>query len=276
MLKQRIITAVVLLAILLPLMFHERSEPFCAVGLLMIAAGGWEWGRLNGLSHGASVLLGCLLGGVLAMIWLIVGLTLSPHVWWLAGLIWLVATPWLLRVGGDGWKRIPRLLRISIGLLVLSLAWLAMAQARLQGVNFLLSIMAVVWMADVAAYFGGKAFGRRKLAPTISPGKSWAGVYSGFLGVALLAVSWSWADTQFKMDSQSLFTQLNNRLGGATWAALAFLTAMSVVGDLIESLVKRSAGFKDSSNLLPGHGGVLDRVDALLPVMPLALLMTLI
>ena len=207
---------------------------------------------------------------------MVIGLVVSPYVWWFAGLIWIVFTPWLLWVGGAGWSRIAQPLRVCLGLLVLSLAWLAMAQARLQGVNFLLSIMAIVWMADVAAYFGGRAFGRRKLAPTISPGKSWAGVYSGFLGVALLAVAWVWADGKFSMDSTSLFTQLNERLGNAAWAALAFLTAMSVVGDLVESLVKRSAGFKDSSNLLPGHGGVLDRVDALLPVMPLALLMALL
>lgn len=274
MLKQRIITALVLLAILLPLMFHEHPEPFCAFGLVMIAAGGWEWCRLNGVSHGFSIASGVVLGTMLAAIWAIFGLAVNPLVWWIPGLIWVISAPWLLFKGGDGWTKIARPVRFAAGLLALSFAWLALAQARLIGINFLLSVMALVWVADVAAYFGGRAFGKRKLAPTISPGKSWAGVYSGFLGVALLAVAWIWADTHFVLDSASLFTHLSQDLGWGSWLALAFLTSMSVVGDLVESLVKRSAGFKDSSNLLPGHGGVLDRVDALLPVMPMAMLMS--
>ena len=130
-----------------------------------------------------------------------------------------------------------------------------------------------VWAADIAAYFGGRAFGKRKLAPSISPGKSWEGVWSGMLGVLLLAAFWLLVvDRQLPVDSRSLYAQLIQHLGYVTAAlALLFLSMMSVVGDLFESLVKRSAGAKDSSGLLPGHGGVLDRIDALLPVMPIAL-----
>ena len=153
-------------------------------------------------------------------------------------------------------------------------AWLALATAKTIGINFILSVFCLVWAADIAAYFGGRALGKRKLAPAISPGKSWEGVWSGMLGALLLAASWLWLDATFAMDSASLYTLLYRRLGLAMLLlVILFLSAMSVVGDLFESLVKRSAGAKDSSGLLPGHGGVLDRVDALLPVFPIALAM---
>ena len=129
-------------------------------------------------------------------------------------------------------------------------------------------------MADIAAYFAGRAFGRRKLAPAISPGKSWEGVWGGMLGVVTMAGLWIGVDTQWSVDSPSLFTRLYEARGLAfLMVATLFLTMMSVTGDLVESLVKRSAGMKDSSQLLPGHGGVLDRVDALLPTLPLAMML---
>jgi phosphatidate cytidylyltransferase len=151
-------------------------------------------------------------------------------------------------------------------------AWLALSHARSIGINFTLSVLCLVWVADIAAYFGGRRFGRRKLAPTISPGKSWEGVYSGLAGVFVLALVWRSAESRLAADSLSLYGRLVEQLGliGGL-AALAFLAGMSVVGDLLESLVKRAAGAKDSSQLLPGHGGFLDRIDALLPVMPLSL-----
>jgi phosphatidate cytidylyltransferase len=147
-----------------------------------------------------------------------------------------------------------------------------MSHARGIGINFILSVFCLVWVADIAAYFGGRRFGKRKLAPSISPGKSWEGVYSGMVGVFVLSLAWRAAEAHFNTDSLSLYGQLLTHLGliGGL-AALAFLAGMSVVGDLMESLVKRAAGAKDSSRLLPGHGGVLDRVDALLPVFPLSL-----
>ncbi len=153
-------------------------------------------------------------------------------------------------------------------------AWLALVGSRALGVNFLLSLLCIVWMADIAAYFGGRAFGRRKLAPAISPGKSWAGVYSGMAGTLVLAVVWLWIERSWpgSAGGASWFSLVAARLGTLPMlVAVLFLAALSVVGDLVESLVKRSAGAKDSSTLLPGHGGVLDRIDAVLPVLPLAL-----
>jgi phosphatidate cytidylyltransferase len=166
---------------------------------------------------------------------------------------------------------------MTIGFVVLISAWLAVAQAHFVGVNFLLSILALVWAADIFAYFAGRAWGtrvvKRKLAPGISPGKSWEGVWGGMAGVLVLAVFWSWADGYFQAAVPSLFSRLFANHGWVTLVALACLAGISVVGDLIESLVKRSAGAKDSSALLPGHGGVLDRIDALLPALPMAMML---
>jgi phosphatidate cytidylyltransferase len=159
------------------------------------------------------------------------------------------------------------------GVLALWACWLAMFQAKISGVNFLFSLLLVVWMADIAAYFSGRAFGRHKLAVRISPGKSWEGVFGGVLGVILMAGIWVWIDVQWPSDSLSLFSRLYAHGWFFFLLATLFLVAMSVLGDLVESLVKRSADMKDSSHLLPGHGGVLDRVDALLPTLPLALML---
>jgi phosphatidate cytidylyltransferase len=278
MLKQRILTAVVLLAILLPALFWKTPEPFLAIALLLIAAGGWEWGRLNGLAQGPSLALGGVTLALCAAAWA-ADLTTQPSLtlWAVVGACWVLAGGWLIRAGVPGWPQVPRALRVAGGVLALVLAWLAMAQARVIGVNFLLSILVLVWVADIFAYFAGRAFGlkftKRKLAPAISPGKSWEGVWGGMAGVLVLAVAWTLADASARAQVPSLYT----RLASTGWIVLVlaacFLAAMSVVGDLVESLVKRSAGMKDSSQLLPGHGGVLDRVDALLPTLPLAMML---
>ncbi|MCA0241732.1 MAG: phosphatidate cytidylyltransferase [Proteobacteria bacterium] len=273
MLRQRIITALVLLAILLPALFAARAWPFALVTLLMIGAAGWEWARLNGFAGAAAVASGLLLAvaclAALAAGWA----SDAPRpVWWLAAAVWVLGGVAALRAGPPAWPALPKGLRLALGLALLWAGWLALAQARAIGINFILSVLCLVWMADIAAYFGGRAFGRRKLAPSISPGKSWEGVWSGMAGVLLLAFAWTAVEAGGGADSRSLFGALFDRLGQWPGAlALLALAAMSVVGDLIESLVKRAAGAKDSSNLLPGHGGVLDRVDALLPVFPLAL-----
>ena len=194
-------------------------------------------------------------------------------VWSITGAAWVLAAAWLIRHGVSRWATLARSLRLVAGLLALWLTWVAMYQAKVMGVNFLLSVLFLVWMADIAAYFSGRAFGRRKLAPAISPGKSWEGVWGGMVGVLLMAGTWIWIDTAYAVDSASLFTRLYARGGPFLVLATLFLVMMSVAGDLVESLVKRSAGMKDSSQLLPGHGGVLDRVDALLPALPLALML---
>ncbi|AOF87324.1 cytidylyltransferase family protein [Hydrogenophaga sp. RAC07] len=275
MLRQRVITALLLLAVLLPALFYPAIEPFAALTLLLIVAAGWEWARLNGVGSRSALALGLGLGVVMVAIWLSGGLDQSwRNIWMGVGLLWVVLAVAMLARGVSGWGAWPKGVRLWMGLVLISCAWVAMVQARLTGLGFLLSVLLLVWMADIAAYFGGKAMGRRKLAPGISPGKTWEGAISGFIGVFVLAACWLWADAQGMSSANSLYARL--------WAfgpllavlSLAFLVAMSVVGDLVESLVKRSAGVKDSSGLLPGHGGVLDRVDALLPVLPLAMMLT--
>ncbi|MDO8439869.1 MAG: CDP-archaeol synthase [Polaromonas sp.] len=275
MLKQRVITALVMLAILLPALFYRSAVPFSALALLLIAAGAWEWARLNGDGPGRALLAGLACVVLCGMSWYLGLLDRPlPLLWRLAGAAWVLAGAWLLRGGVAGWSRIPRTLRLVGGVLALWLAWLAVAQARIIGIEFLLSVLLLVWVADIGAYFAGKAFGGRfskgKLAPAISPGKSWEGVWGGMTGVLVLCVVWLVLD----VTGESLYARLAAQHGlVVTLLAMVFLAALSVVGDLVESLIKRSAGVKDSSGLLPGHGGVLDRVDALLPVLPLAMML---
>lgn len=274
MLLPRVITALVLLAILLPALFAGSPWPFALLTLVMIAAAGWEWSRLNGRAGLTAVMLGGLLALACGLSLLTLGLQAVPAwCWWLAGGLWVLGGARALAGGVAGWPRLSQPLRLGLGLLLLWAAWAALAVARGRGINFLLSAMCLVWMADIAAYFCGKALGRRKLAPAISPGKSWEGAIGGLLGVVLLGFIWVHViDVRLPVDSASLYAQLLRHLGAPlALLALVFLAAMSVVGDLFESLVKRAAGAKDSSALLPGHGGVLDRIDALLPVLPLAL-----
>ncbi len=195
MLKQRVITAIVLLAILLPALFYKTPLPFCALALLMIAAGAWEWGRLNAFGQAGSF-------GLAALCVLACGLSWQggllekplPILWAVAGAAWVLAGAWLLKSGVAGWPRIPRALRLAGGLVALWLAWLAIARARVMGIEFLLSVLVLVWVADIFAYFAGRTFGGRfskgKLAPSISPGKSWEGVWGGMAGVVALSLAW--------------------------------------------------------------------------------------
>jgi phosphatidate cytidylyltransferase len=276
MLKQRVITALVLLAVLLPALFAPVAWPFAVLSLVVIGAGGWEWARLNGVAGGGAVAFGLALAAACGLaLW--AGWAVHPPAaaWWIATLVWVLGGAWALKAGPVGWPTLSPLVRCTLGFVALWTAWLALANARAVGVNFILSIFCLVWAADIAAYFGGRTFGKRKLAPAISPGKSWEGVWSGMVGVLLLAIVWLAIDRQVAIDAPSVYSTLNQRYGSLGLAlVMVFLAAMSVVGDLVESLTKRAAGAKDSSNLLPGHGGVLDRIDALLPVFPLALAMS--
>ena len=276
MLKQRIATALVLLAVLLPALFVSTPWPFAILMLLMAGAAAWEWVRLNSASPAAAVIMGVAVAAACGLAlwagWVRVGPSLA---WWLAFGVWVLGGALALKVGPGAWHTVPRAARWVLGLAAIWTAWLALSSAKATGINFILSIFCLVWVADIAAYFGGRAFGRRKLALAISPGKSWEGVWSGMVGVQVLAFAWIQLDRHWQLasgDSLSLFSMLLDRLGvPGLVLTLVFLSAMSVVGDLVESLVKRSSGAKDSSGLLPGHGGVLDRVDALLPVFPIAM-----
>ena len=279
MLKQRVITAIALLAVLLPALFYPTPFPFCLVALVLIAAGGWEWGRLNGCGQAFSIFLASATAALCVLAWYF-GLLEKPLqvLWVFAGAAWVMAGAGLLRLGVPGWASLPKALRLLGGVVVLFLAWLAIAQARVIGINFLLSVLLLVWVADIFAYFAGRTFGGRfsknKLAPGISPGKSWEGVCGGMAGVVVLAFAWLALDRQTVGFGGSLYARLWAQHGAIVMLlAVVFLAAMSVVGDLVESLIKRSAGAKDSSGLLPGHGGVLDRVDALLPTLPLAMML---
>jgi phosphatidate cytidylyltransferase len=277
MLKQRVITAIVLLALLLPALMASASWPFAVLTLVMMAAAGWEWGRLNGAGATGSLVMGAVVAGACAAA-LAAGWTHAAPtwLWWLATLVWVLGGAAALRAGPAGWPLLGRGLRWALGCIALCVAWLAIASAKAIGLPFILSIFCLVWVADIAAYFGGRTWGRRKLAPAISPGTSWAGVWTGMVGVLLLATVWVLSEGAPAAGSaSSLFTWLWQRHGlWLTLPILLFLATFSVVGDLVESLVKRAAGMKDSSGLLPGHGGVLDRIDALLPVFPLAMAMS--
>lgn len=302
MLKQRVITALALMAVLLPALWAEALWPFALLSLLFIAAAGWEWARLNQAPGVRAWVLGLAVAGVslgLAQHWhlpvlsagvptgpvpgmalvhqhirgqALAGFLVPAEVWWGAWLLWVLGGVAALRYGGSRWRGVPMGWRVLLGLVLLALAWLALAEAKLQGLNFLLSVMSLVWVADIGAYFGGRTFGRRKLAPSISPGKSWEGVISGMVATSLLSVLWLQLERYLQVDSPSFYAYVLMGLGPVGLAVCVwFLTAISVVGDLFESLVKRQAGEKDSSQLLPGHGGVLDRIDALMPVLPLSL-----
>ncbi len=278
MLKQRVITAVVLLAMLLPALFAVNPWPLMVLTLVLIGAGAWEWGRLNGYGavmswFGAgSCVVTCLL--LVQAGWAV---QTPPQVWLLAGAMWVLLSAWMLQRGVAGWGLWPKSLRWLAGLLFLVLAWLALAQAHQRGVNFLLSVLVLVWAADVFAYFFGRGLGGRwfqvKLAPSISPGKTWEGAIGGALGVLLVSAAWVAFDSHRSSHSLSFFSLIWSQAWYVALPAVLFMTVMSVVGDLVESLVKRSAGMKDSSGLLPGHGGVLDRVDALLPTLPWAMML---
>lgn len=283
MLIQRIITAVALLAILLPALFAATAMPFVVCAWVLLSLGAWEWARLNGVGFGGSVGYGLVcavmcvgayglswsqgFGGVWATVWLI------------AGAAWVLGGAWCLAKGVIGWGALPRSMRLLVGLAVLFLAWLAVAQARQIGANFLLSALALVWVADIGAYAGGRMLSRYwppKLAPAISPGKTWMGAISGAMCSLLLAGIWIWAERMHggvAWGAASLPTRLYTAGPLMLLIGVVFVVAMAIVGDLFESLMKRAAGAKDSSRLLPGHGGVLDRVDALLPAVPLALML---
>lgn len=274
MLKQRIITALVLLAVLIPALISGRGWPFASLVAVLVAAAAWEWGRLNGLAFAGSFLLALpvvCVGALQAAE--LMSLTLEFAVFAAASVSWVFGAVWVLHRGVTGWRHVPRWVRLLLGVLILAVSAVALLRARAIGLGFVLSIFCTVWVADVAAYAAGRAFGRRKLAPSISPGKTWEGALGGVLAVGVLAWAWTVAQSAHGDLGPSIFSVLRERFGALSVALLVGLVAMSVVGDLFESLVKRAAGVKDSSGLLPGHGGVLDRIDALLPVFPLAMAM---
>lgn len=271
MLKTRVITAVVLLAILLPGLFL-LPQSFWAGGLaLVVGIAAWEWGRFMQLTQrsrqafGLTLTLVCLFWLGLAPETLGVGQGVAtPHtVLWvhvLAVLFWTLVVPVWMRTKWPLPGNFPGFL---IGSIVLIPCWLAMVQLRLLGAWPFLAVLALIWIADIGAYFFGRLFGRHKLAVNISPGKTWEGAIGGGLAVLVYGLLMRHF---FQHEATPLWLCL---LG------LLAVTAVSIVGDLFESLLKRRVGLKDSSNVLPGHGGVLDRIDSLTSTLPLVALMWL-
>jgi len=268
MLRERIITALVLLALLIPAVLAGSPIWFEALTLLLIGAAGWEWARLCGLPSPACIASGVALGLALAAIGPLSGLEVPAWAWIAITVLWVAGGAIALRAGPDGFRSLNPILRFVAGWVLIGAAWCALVASFERSLAFLASVCALVWAADIFAYFVGRAIGKRKLAPTISPGKSWEGAIGGLVAVFVVAV----VCTIVPALHDTLFALLRVRFGMAgLLLACAGLVSLAVTGDLVESLVKRATGAKDSSGLLPGHGGVLDRIDALLPVFPAAL-----
>lgn len=258
MLKQRIITALILLPIALCGFFLLEGSGFALFIGLVVMLGAWEWARLAGFSDQLPRMAYAAIVALLLFLMYILP-DIAPWVLGAAVLWWATATFLVLtypRTSGQ-WSSVA--CKLVIGLLILLPAWQGLVEIKRfpNGNELILAVMVLVWGADIGAYFSGRAFGKRKLAPAVSPGKSWEGVYGGLAFTLLIAlvvgVLRDWSVKQ-------IFLAL---LGTAV------VVFISVVGDLTESMFKRQAGIKDSSNLLPGHGGVLDRIDSLTAALPI-------
>ena len=270
MLKTRVMTAVALLAVLVALMLSHSLTAVAVAAGLFFAAAAWEALRLFKARN--AVLVAAVWSIAFAFIVVQHAYASARVLMLLCVLIWAMRLAPSLRLGlppmdGLGNKLLSGIYGVAIlGCFVAILALYA------HSALYLISAMALVWIADIGAYFCGKAFGKHKLAPSISPGKSWEGAIGGWIAVVLLVG----ASTQVPALQDTFATHLLQARG---WPMLllilTLMVAASVAGDLFESQLKRRAGVKDSSALLPGHGGVLDRIDALIPVMPLALLVHL-
>ena len=276
MLRQRVVTAIVLVAALLAALFWLPPLGWTALAAAVLAAAAWEWAGFARAGAGGRILyavatagagLAAAFGSGLAAGGIGV-LALAP-VYFLALAFWLVGAPlWLARRPAHP----PAALVLGAGWIVLLPTFLALVQLRNLGPETLLAFMATIWIADIAAYFFGRKLGRRKLAPNISPGKTWEGFYGALAATAVYAGAWIGF---FRGATPAAVRDLP---WSPVWmiVLLEALAVLSVVGDLFESAMKRQAGLKDSGSLLPGHGGVLDRIDALTPVLPVAALVNMV
>lgn len=268
MLKQRVATASVLLIIAVgALVWSAMAFAVVVTALLGFALA--EWLQLTGATRSVSIVVALIVSAVLLAVLLASSNAIEAVVLPLsavAAAIWTAIVVLLVQPRAMA-LRLPRVVAMGLAVLLVLAAWFALMRFLSQGVLMLLSVLLIVWIADTAAYFAGRAFGRRKLAPHISPGKTWAGVVGAILAVLLLALVIWLLVPDSRIYSNALFASV-----GPAFALflLALLVALSIAGDLFESLLKRQAGVKDSSQLLPGHGGVLDRLDAMVPLLPSA------
>lgn len=280
MLMQRVLTAIVLLVVLLGALLVSSPWPLIVLLLLMAGCALWEWLRLSLAQAWQPAAPWVAIFASIFMFWLVWGWMppseavpaadqlVHPWIIWMALAGWaMLAVPQVLQ-GHTAERR--SVVALSVfGVLAVLAAWAALVLLFMEfGAWCLVSMMALIWFADIAAYFTGKAFGKHKLAPKVSPGKTWEGAIGGVLAAAVWTTATAFVPGSF---GAILAQQWSLPLVFLMAAALAVL---SVVGDLFESLLKRRAGVKDSSSLLPGHGGVYDRIDALLPVAPVAVMLT--
>lgn len=282
MLGTRIVTAIAMLIVLGGALALNTPWPFMCILSLMAGLGLWEWLRLSTNGGRGAIVAGLALG-VLTLGVISIWLSNNPGNVATVAMTYEIATRAIIPLAVVAWVLVGvyQVVRGNVtapahnpglslfGILALLATWVSLALLYILGnAMLLLSFLAIIWVADIAAYFAGRAFGRRKLAPRVSPGKSWEGAVAGVVAaVAWGAISLNWQGSfaNHLFQSWSYFALL--------W--IAFLAMLSIVGDLFESLLKRRAGVKDSSGLLPGHGGVLDRIDAILPTAPLAILLIL-
>ena len=283
MLKTRIITALALLAIFLPVLFFLPVEVLYVVLSIVIGLASWEWSRLLWLD--IKPIFHKLYAGLVVLIlysvWWLGASNLNPDYFFIiqlsaiffAFVFWVLVVPMLMRRGLNlSLNKIRVFLSIS-GLIIFLACWFSLAILRELGLGVLLSVLIWVWAADIGAYFAGKGFGKNKLAPSLSPGKTIEGMLGGLFLVVLVSLFFI-ANEFWPLNYFSLLYQ---QIGLASMLFIALAgSLLSVIGDLFESQLKRLANVKDSSQLLPGHGGFLDRIDALLPVLPFAALVFLV
>jgi phosphatidate cytidylyltransferase len=276
MLRDRVITAIVLVAALAAALFWLPAIGWTVLAAAVLAAAAWEWGGFARAGPGGRILYATATTGAGLAAAFAAGLTdggagvlALAALYGLALVFWIAGAPlWLARRPPAP----PAALVLAVGWLVLLPTFLALVQLRNIGPWMLLGFMATVWVADIAAYGCGRRFGRRKLAPNVSPGKTWEGVYGALAATAVYAAVWTGL---FRGATPAAVRDLP---WSPVWmiVLLEVLAVLSVIGDLFESAMKRQAGLKDSGSLLPGHGGVLDRIDALTPVLPAAALVNMI
>ena len=255
MLRERVITALILATLVLLVIFLLPHVATMAALALLVVAAAWEWSAFPRFTHhSARIFYVAFVAACVAATWWfgvereeMDRLIQMALLWWVFALIWVAVAP----------ARVNRTTAAGAGLLVLVPAWLALARLHAAGPQLLLFLILLVVAADVGAYFAGRRFGRNKLAPRVSPGKTWEGVLGAFVAAAVLAALGVW---WLRVDAPRFF------------ALCLIVVVASIVGDLTESLFKRHAGLKDSGTLLPGHGGLLDRVDSVTAAAPVFLI----
>ncbi len=262
MLKTRIITALILIAGFIPALFLLSNTYWALAMLVLSLMALYEWASMIKLSptqRNIYLVIAAIAGLIVVTLIEKVGFHVfffkSLLIFFVTAIFWILIVPFWLKtrcIISNKW------LMAILGLVLIAPLWLALICAKSADPWLLLALLATIWIADTAAYFAGKNFGKHKLAPNISPGKTWEGVLGALLGATLFA-----ATLLFGFDFYNV----------AIFPLLWSVTILGVIGDLFESMMKRQANIKDSGDLLPGHGGILDRIDGIIPSLPIAILM---